>query len=342
MNKTGITVSIFCYNSENRITETLQHLSRQKFSTSVDWEILLIDNNSKDQTIKVAEQVWHSCNCAVPFRIVREEQQGLSYSKMRAINEANYDIVVFVDDDNWLFDNYVETAFTFMIQHPEVGLCGGQSIAKYEEMPAEWFDEFKNIIAIGKQGSKTEDVTSDRQFVWGAGSVIRKSAIVKAINYGFKIITTGRKGGKLLAGDDLELSNAIRASNYKIYYNESLILYHYIPGFRVQWPYIKKIYKGFGASSIWLDIYDWEFKKKYTSLPVFILWCRHFLAFVKPLIKFNFLLLFPRFFPMGSKLATQIEYSLGRLRELFSTPYGEYKEKATIVRCFFDSLRTIK
>ena len=50
----GVTVAICCYNSSARIAETLRHLSLQRLSENIPWEVLIIDNACTDDTVEVA------------------------------------------------------------------------------------------------------------------------------------------------------------------------------------------------------------------------------------------------------------------------------------------------
>lgn len=57
----NISVIICCYNSENRIVNTLFHLSQcVSLSKGLIDEIILVDNNSSDETVKTAEDFWRN------------------------------------------------------------------------------------------------------------------------------------------------------------------------------------------------------------------------------------------------------------------------------------------
>ena len=64
--KIDISVIICCYNSENRIVPTLEHLSRQTLG-QLSCEIILVDNNCSDGTIDLAKKTWDSIGN--PFEI---------------------------------------------------------------------------------------------------------------------------------------------------------------------------------------------------------------------------------------------------------------------------------
>src|SRR5712691_696604 len=64
---------------------------------SVPWEVLVVDNNSNDQTRKVVEEFCHQNPGR--FRYLFEPQPGLSYARNAGIREARGDIIAFMDDD---------------------------------------------------------------------------------------------------------------------------------------------------------------------------------------------------------------------------------------------------
>jgi glycosyltransferase involved in cell wall biosynthesis len=338
----GISLVVFCYNSEKRIEETLMHIARQKFTKKIAWELVVVDNNSTDHTLIATEKAWKTLGCEITFRIISEKKQGLSYARLAGIKAAAFEIVAFVDDDNRLFENWVETAFEFMNDHSEIGLCGGQTFPQYELIPEPWFEQVKHTIAVGEQGKGIEDITDKRKFVWGAGAVIKKSLIIKAIELGFSNITSSRVPNFLGGGDDWELACIIRAMNKKIYYNDQLKLYHYIPASRITWGYIKKNARGYGHSSLLFDVYEWFIQGKYLQLPVFWLWVRQIGSFIKPLLKYGVVLFFINLFPKGSSFAMKLEYVAGRLKAITGTGFTSYAKSISSMKNYFINLQNEK
>ena len=338
----GISLVIFCYNSEKRIQETLEHLVNQKFTKEFAWEIVAVDNNSTDQTLKVTEQVWKTLGSGIPFKIVSEKKQGLSFARLKGIQEASFEIVAFVDDDNRLFEDWVEKAFDFMTNSPSIGLCGGRNFPKYEIEPEPWFENVKHTIAVGDQGKGIEDITDSRKFIWGAGALIRKPLITKALDLGFNNITASRVPNFLGGGDDWELSWVIRAMKARIFYNEQLKLYHYIPASRTTWQYIRKNMRGYGHSSLLFDVYEWFIQGKYLSAKISWIWIRQMISFIKPMVRYNILLLFIDSFPKGSPIAMKLEYVRGRLNAITGTGYAAYSKNVSAMRKFYFNLQNEK
>src|SRR5215468_3703384 len=104
MTMDGVSVIICCYNSSTRLPDTLSHLGRQNVRPSIPWEVVIVNNASTDNTTVVAHQCWPS-DAPTVLRVVYEPRLGLSHARSRGLSEARYEIVSFVDDDNWVCSN---------------------------------------------------------------------------------------------------------------------------------------------------------------------------------------------------------------------------------------------
>ena len=78
------------------LRRTLEALKAQTLPTK-DWELLLVDNASKEPLAGRFDLSWHP-----NARHVRENELGLTTARLRGIREAHSDLLVFVDDDNVL------------------------------------------------------------------------------------------------------------------------------------------------------------------------------------------------------------------------------------------------
>lgn len=333
----GISIIVFCYNSERFIARNLQYVSKLTRLGGLDYELLVLDNNSTDHTREVAIQTWTDLGNPFRMRVVSELKQGLSFARIKAVEQAKYNLLVFVDDDNFLSENYLEVAIAFMNANPDVGICGGQTIAEYEKTPASWFFDYQGAIAIGSQGTGVQDSRESKGFVWGAGMVVRREALQDAFSRGFSFINTGRKGNQLASSEDIELCYAVIAGGYKVFYNENLILTHYIPEKRIEWPYIRSIILGYGSSTIWLDLFQWFQKGKFLGWPLVLILLYHHLVFLKLLLK--------RMGRTSDIDQIQPEYpnaqvqivELSRIKAFFAIRWTDYLQKVKIIRNFYKS-----
>lgn len=238
----GVSVIICCYNSEKVIARALECIAQQQITTIPEWEVILVNNNSKDNTVAVAETVKQQYGAALPLRIINEQQQGLMYARHTGIASTSFDITLFCDDDNFLDEHYMQTAYDIMRSNPKIGVVGGQTSGAYASPPPDWFHIISTGYAIGRQQERSGDVTHTTGQVWGAGMVSRTTLLWDIFKE--KFITTGRKGGKLAAGDDTELCYKVILRGYNIYYDERLKLQHFITPQRLTWEYAVRLNRG--------------------------------------------------------------------------------------------------
>ncbi|MCI0672483.1 MAG: glycosyltransferase family 2 protein, partial [Myxococcaceae bacterium] len=147
----GLSIVLCCYNSRSRLPHTLEHLVQQRVVEGVRWEVLLVDNASTDGTAEVARELWPPWAPA-QLRVVREERQGLTCARLRGIAESTYELICFVDDDNWVCPDWVAVATEVMASRPEVAACGGRSEAAFEVPPPAWFARVAGNYAVGTHG----------------------------------------------------------------------------------------------------------------------------------------------------------------------------------------------
>src|SRR6516162_1627863 len=111
-----ISVVISTYNPNSAMLErTLDALAAQTMDAS-DWELVLIDNASTT-ALDLGETTRKFKN----VRTIREERLGNAYGRLAGIRNSQGGILVFVDDDNVLADNYLETASKIFSHGKELG-----------------------------------------------------------------------------------------------------------------------------------------------------------------------------------------------------------------------------
>lgn len=249
----GVSVVICAHNAAARLPKVLAHLLCQK-AAPLSWEVLLVDNASTDDTGAVALRCW-SAGASVPLRVVRENELGLAAARQRGVHEARYEFVSFVDDDNWVANDWVLRVAELMQAHPRVGALGGYTEFAGDIPAPPWFGKFQGAYAVGPQADVSGDVTHSRGYLWGAGFTLRRSAMLKLFQAGFNSQLSGRKGKILSAGDDSEICHALRLAGWSLWYDADLRLQHFMPAVRLRWPYHRDLWGGFGQSSPMLDAY---------------------------------------------------------------------------------------
>ena len=91
------TIIVCTYNRCKSLAKTLESIATLRVPGPVEWEVLVVDNNSTDQTRAVVE--GFSCRYPSRFRYLFEPQQGKSCALNAGIQAARGEILAFTDDD---------------------------------------------------------------------------------------------------------------------------------------------------------------------------------------------------------------------------------------------------
>ena len=265
-----------------RVMEALkqQTLPRER------WEIVVVDNGSrvplKAGAVKGAkvekcesndaencvDLSWHG-----NARIVREEELGLTYARLRGFAEAKGELIVMVDDDNVLAPDYLETAVRIAQERPMLGAFGGKCLPEFEVEPEEWLRARGKGLGLRDRGEREEFfpeaavAESGKVGRWegrkvkravrefpdcapiGAGMVLRSSAArayaerLDQRTKGLKDegLITDRKGDSLASGGDNDICLTVVEEGWQVGYMPQLQLTHLIPKRRMTLDYHKRM-----------------------------------------------------------------------------------------------------
>lgn len=252
---TGISVIICTYNGKQRLVSTLEHLVAQKHT--VPCEIILVDNASTDHTKTFADNWWqlHGVNSLITYTSYTEKTPGKSYAQALGYSKAKYSYMLICDDDNWLCDTYIQTAFDIMEEHQNIGALGGCSEAVFEKEKPDWFDKYAHYYAVGPQAKISGNVTNEAEYLYGAGMVIRKAHWQELTDLGFEHILSCRKGDALSSGGDTEYCYALQLLGYDMWYDDRLNFKHFMTDGRLNLKYLSRLRKAMSHSNFVIIAY---------------------------------------------------------------------------------------
>ena len=239
MNQIDFTVVIPTYNGESRLPKVLDQLKEciayttfiQNHNEPFSWEILVVDNNSKDNTAKLVQNYQTNWLKTVLLRYCFEAEQGLAFARQRAIEEARGEFVGFLDDDTFPAFDWVTAAYQFGAAHSKAGAYGGQIHGNFEVEPPQNFERIKSFLAIKERGSTAHLYEPENlSLPPGAGLVVRKTAWLESVPR--RLVRTSR------GGNDFEISLHLHKAGWEIWYNPAMHLDHQIPRWRLEKNYL--------------------------------------------------------------------------------------------------------
>ena len=132
-----ITVIIPTFNPKFKYLAALLTSLKAQTYNYVNWELIIIDNNSNNSVLETIDFSWHP-----NAQMIKEPRQGLTHSRICGFKQAKGDIIIMADDDNILDDNYLENTLVIFNSNNALGAIGGKSIPQFETDPPYWLKEF--------------------------------------------------------------------------------------------------------------------------------------------------------------------------------------------------------
>lgn len=162
MRKVSIIMPV--YNAEKYLREAIESIVKQQ---NVEWELLLVDNGSKDLSLEICQQFARKYS---RIRVLTEENPGAGNARNKGYQNADGDYILFVDADDYLPDAKVLERFVCAIESEDadIAVCNYQRLWKTRLLPATDHKEFsekdRNTEDFRFQGFFSVGTLS---YVWG-------------------------------------------------------------------------------------------------------------------------------------------------------------------------------
>lgn len=250
-----VTIILCTYNPNIELLNwALESIANQDIDPR-QYELIIVDNNS-DLPVDLSQ---HSIMQMLSVKIVREKKQGLIFARLAGIHASVGNIIIFVDDDNYIAPDYVKQALLISENSPEIGLFGGMSHGQIEGNISGWKKKLLPYLGIKNEGN--ESITSFESY-WGpwepigAGMVSRRDvaiAYAEFVENNPASAGLGRQGSNLLSCEDSLFARIANISGYACSYQPSLQLHHHIGKERLSASYLFRLMKGMGISYVRLE-----------------------------------------------------------------------------------------
>jgi glycosyltransferase involved in cell wall biosynthesis len=234
----------------------LLSLIQQNYPQS-DYEILVIDNGSTDQTKQITEDIIQQ-NPDHHIRYIYEPEPGLLSGRHRGALEAQGEICTFIDDDIEADPNCLKAIHDSFID-TTVQLVGGRNLPKYETEPPQWLNWFWADHPYGKTcgelslldfGEEVREI--DANYIWGLNFSIRRQALFDLGGFHPDCIP---KHLQHFQGDgETGLTMKANQLGYKAIYQPKALVWHQVPTSRMTYRYFENRYFYQGVCNSYSDI----------------------------------------------------------------------------------------
>ena len=252
-----LSVIICTYNRAYIIFECLDALTKQTVDSG-KIEIIIIDNNSTDDTKNIASTFKSKFE---NFKYVLEKNIGLSHARNRGYKEASADWVFYLDDDGKIYPDCIEQVL-WTIDGCKFDCFGGAYYPWFKYGKPKWYRD-----GWGTNTWNKPEKVSSLEVGYPSGGImcIKKKLLIELNGYNLDI---GMRGDAVGYGEETLLINRMRKAGYVIGYNPEIKMDHLVAEYKLSPFWFLKSAYAHGRDS-W-KIFDTQIPKNYKSFFMFL------------------------------------------------------------------------
>jgi glycosyltransferase involved in cell wall biosynthesis len=231
-----ISVILCTHNRWQSLAKALNSLAALTLPEPVEWEILVVDNDSDDKTREVVQKDLCS-RYPGRFRYLFEPRPGKSYALNTGIRQAQGEILAFTDDDVTVEKTWLQN-LTAALHNGEWAGTGGRVVAEWACTPPRWLSlegryGLGDTLALFDRGSEARELSENP---FGANMAFRRAMFEKY--GGFRTDLGPRAGSREpQKSEDAEFGRRLLDAGERLRYEPSAIVYHWVPESRLQKKY---------------------------------------------------------------------------------------------------------
>lgn len=243
----NITVILCTYNRSESLRHALTSAASLKLPESVEWEVLVVDNNSSDKTRTVVDEFRREYPGR--FRYLLEPKPGKSQALNAGIREARGDVLAFMDDDVIVDAMWLQKLTAPLLSRESVG-AGGRVLQHWTSSVPPWLcrdGQYKEMawpLVIFDLGDYVHHLTNN---VCGTNMAFHKDMFEK---YGGFRTDLGPQPGSEIRCEDSEFCVRLVTAGERIRYEPSAIVYHPVPHVRLTKTYFLAWWFDFGRANV--------------------------------------------------------------------------------------------
>ena len=237
-----IAVVICTHNRANLLRETLDTLARARRPQGVRAEVVVVANACSDETpalLSEAQQApaWRDLN----LRWIAEPRPGKSHALNRAIAETDAAALCFIDDDQFVDQDFLPTLAAALDANPEYGILCGRIRPAWDGSEPAW------VHATGRYhipirpfpeydfGDSPKEIPADHKLPSGGNITVRRWVFEQVGCFSTEL---GPQGHNLMGGEDHDFIQRCLANGVRILYVPGLKQLHAIEPERMRTGYM--------------------------------------------------------------------------------------------------------
>ncbi len=172
-----LSVVICTRNRANQLRHVLRSISQCTKPPEGEWELIVIDNGSTDDTRQVLDEALHQ----LPLRVYTQPQPGLSHARNLGAEQALGEWLLWTDDDVRVSARWLAEYHQAILTHADAQVFGGPIEIHFEGTPPTWLAHGAHVVRSAYAGLDADDLPgelrADGPVPYGANFAVRKALV---------------------------------------------------------------------------------------------------------------------------------------------------------------------
>lgn len=247
---TNVEIAVCTWNRHDLLAQTLNSFANLGVPEKIQLRVLIVDNHSTDQTPHVIKD-FQASQFGIRHSVVplHETNQGHTFSRNRAVESANGDLLIWTDDDVIVAPDWISKYVRAANSNPKVAFWGSVIEPSFQnEMPT-WigqnWETLKGCFAHRDLGDQSLELTPS-QLPYGANFAIR-THVQKKFLFDCEL---GRRGNEVVGEDELDLMRRLLAEGHRGIWVPGAVVQHLIPPERATEKFVYDYFVGQGRALV--------------------------------------------------------------------------------------------
>jgi glucosyl-dolichyl phosphate glucuronosyltransferase len=236
-----ITVAICTWNRARLLKQTLERVELLALPEGIDWELVVVNNNSTDET----DEVIDSFKKRLPLRRLFEPVPGLSNARNRAVAEAGGDYIVWTDDDVLVDENWLASYREAFLRWPEAAVFGGPIEPWFDKEPPRWLLQVWPSVsgAYGARDFGPESVPLSADVLPFGGNYAMRMIEQRQNPYDPRL---GVRPDSAVGGEETTLIKKLLAEGRSGWWIPRARIKHFVPSHELTTRYLRGYFTAYG------------------------------------------------------------------------------------------------
>lgn len=264
-----ISVIICTYNRAENLPDSIAHLERQRDMDDIDWEVVVVDNNSSDSTREVVTEL--AGKSTIRVRYLFQPEQGASNARNLGIQETDSPFLVFIDDDILVSERWLRPFHDTLVQE-DCDVAGGRIHLHLQSPLPPWISEdMRGFLGHQDFGAEPFRMDGATQYPFAGNMALRRDVFDRAGVFNAKLGKKGSGEGRkaLFKGAEKEFFDRVHAAGCSFCYQPQALVYHRILPFQLRKRYFLNVHYNAGQQKARFDGNDYP--RTIGGVPLFVI-----------------------------------------------------------------------